>query len=193
MFRFVVANEGELLIKVFRFRYTIACEELEVYKKEDLPDGLERDEYDPYSEHFALLDEEGEVAASIRFIHHSPIGYPTENTYGLDLEALGLEPEKVGEFSRIFIRSDYRKLKENREIYSMMKKNILTYALEIGIEYTLGSVEKRFYTLLRRFGFPYEIIGEGRIYAGKERFPVLMSTKKCIEENKELFEGMTIQ
>ncbi len=190
MFSFAAAKDGELLTKVYRFRYAIACEELGVYKKEDLPDGLEKDEYDNYCEHFAVLDESGEVAASIRFVHHSPIGYPTQNAFDLNLKKLGLNEDNAGELSRIFIRADCRGMKESREIFRLMKKNIFMHAFNLGVEFTLGSVEKRFYLLLRRFGFPYEIIGNGKIYAKKERFPVLLSTKECIEANKKLFDGL---
>jgi N-acyl-L-homoserine lactone synthetase len=189
--QFVEVQDQELLEKIYRFRYFIACEELGVYKKEDYPDGIESDEYDAYAVHFAASDEKGEVASCVRLIHHSPVGYPTQNILDVDLSAFDLDPQDVGEISRIFIRPDCRNLKASREIFIRFKIMLCHKMKELGLKYTMGSLEYRFYRLLQRYKFPYEIIGESAVYAGRERFPVLLSTDRLREANRELCEGMT--
>ncbi|BDY12109.1 GNAT family N-acyltransferase [Hydrogenimonas cancrithermarum] len=190
MFQFVEVHDEKLLEKIYRFRYFIACEELNVYKKDDYPEGIENDEYDPYAVHFAAFDEKGAVASCVRLIHHSPVGYPTQNALDVDLSPFDLDPQNLGEISRIFIRPDCRNLKASREIFTRFKIMLCHKMKELGLKYTMGSLEDRFYRLLQRYRFPYEIIGESAFYAGKERFPVLLSTDQLREANRDLCEGM---
>ncbi|RUM44556.1 MAG: GNAT family N-acetyltransferase [Hydrogenimonas sp.] len=190
MFRIVEVHDPDLLERIYRFRYFIACEELGVYQKEDYPDGMEYDEYDQYSVQFAILGQHDELVACIRLIHHSPIGYPTENVFKLDLQQLNIERDRVGEMSRIFIQKEYRNLKTSREIFTLVKICLCHKMVELGLDYTLGALESRFYSLLHKYGYPYEIIGKSIVYAGKERFPVLLSTEKLIAANRELCKGV---
>jgi len=192
MFRIVEAQDSDLLERIYRFRYFILCEEQKVFKEEDYPDGMEYDEYDQYSVQFAVLDREDKLAACIRLIHHSPIGYPTENVFKLDFKKLKLERDKVGEMSRIFIRKEYRNLRTSREIFTLVKICLCHKMVELGLDYTLGALEDRFYSLLHKYGYPYEIIGDIRFYGGKKRFPALLSTKKLIKVNQKFCIGVKI-
>ena len=52
---------------VLALRYKVYCEERGFEKPEDHPDGLERDEYDEYSVHFAAIEKgTQEVVGTIR-------------------------------------------------------------------------------------------------------------------------------
>jgi N-acyl-L-homoserine lactone synthetase len=186
MFRIVEAQDSDLLERIYRFRYFILCEEQKVFKEEDYPDGMEYDEYDQYATHFVALDKNDTIAACFRLIHHSPIGYPTENVFNIDLSALNLKREKIGEVSRIFIHPTYRHLKTSREIFMLFKTPLYFKMIELGLEYTLGALENRFYFLLYKYGYPYEMIGEASFYGGKQRFPALLSIHKLLQANPEL-------
>ncbi len=186
MFKYVEAKDEELIKKIYRFRCKIACDELKVLKREDYVDGLEIDEYDRYSVHFAALDENGEVASCLRVIHHSPIGYPTENEMIVDKDLSHFQRERVGEMSRIFIRSDCRNMKDTKKIIELIKINVCPKMKELGVDYSFGALEKSFHRLLVMFGMPYEIIGKLQMHGGKLRYPALLSTQEFIETNPEL-------
>ncbi len=186
MFKYVEAKNEELIKKIYRFRCTIACDELKILKREDFLDGLEFDEYDKYSVHFAALDESGEVVSCLRVVHHSPIGYPTENGMKIDRDLSYIDRERIGEMSRIFIRSDCRNMRDTKQIIELIKINVCPKMKELGVDYSFGALEKSFHRLLDMFGMPYEIIGELQMYAGKMRYPALLSTQKFIEVNPEL-------
>jgi hypothetical protein len=54
----------------------IALEEFGFEKKEDHPDGYEKDEYDENSIHFATLDGNNEVIGAVRPVLNSEKGFP---------------------------------------------------------------------------------------------------------------------
>ncbi len=186
MFKYVEAKDEELIKKIYKFRCQIACDELKILNRENYPDGLETDEYDRYSIHFAALDKNGEIASCLRLIHHSPIGYPTENEMKIEKNLASVDRNKIGEISRIFIHRNYRDMKSSKEIFRLAKLYVCPKMKKLGIEYTFGALEKSFHRLLGIFGMPYEIIGEPQIHGGRMRYPSLLSTKRLAEANPDL-------
>lgn len=182
-FEFLEVNSNELLDKVYRFRYKILCEELKVFDRNSYPYQKETDQYDPSSIHFAAVDENGEVAACVRLIHHSPVGYPTENGMVFDIDKNIFERDKVGEVSRIFIDSKYRNFKATKSIMGDIKKYVYLKMKEKGLLYTYGALEKSFLRLLRMYKMDYETIGKVQKYGGELRFPAILYTKKLEEDN----------
>ena len=144
MFRFIrVEKDRELLNKIYRFRCKILCDELKYFDKERYPDGLEIDKYDKYSIHYVALDNENEIAATVRLIHHSPIGYPTENSMNIsDNVRNAFNRDKLGEISRIFIDKKYRNLKDTKFLIETFKKFLYMDMKEERIEYSYGSLQK---------------------------------------------------
>ncbi len=185
MFKYVEAKDEELIKKIYRFRYQIACEELNILKKENYPDCLEIDEYDRYSIHFAALNQKEEVVACLRLIQNSPIGYPMENEMKIKFTT-DVERYMVGEISRQFIHKAYRDMRSTKEIFYLTKKHVCPKMKEIGLKYTYVAVEKSFYRLLRMMGMPYELIGKPQKHGGRLRLPCVLSTDKLIERNKQL-------
>lgn len=185
MFKYVEAKDEELIKKIYRFRCTIACDELSILKRNDYPDGLETDEYDKYSIHFAALNEKNEVISCLRLINNSPIGYPMENEMNIRFDN-SVKRVQVGEISRQFIHKNYRNMKATREIFYLTKKYVCPKLKELGLEFTYVTVEKSFYRLLCMMDMPYEIIGKPQKHRGRIRYPCKLSTKKLIEANKEL-------
>ncbi len=177
MFTFLHVTDPELLARIHRFRYEIYCEELEYGPPND--ELAERDQYDAYSDQFVALDAEGNVCASMRLVHHSPVGYPTEN--GLDLpDEVKIYPrDKLGEMSRIFIHPKYRNMKDTKTLISTIVKTLAYEKLkEYGIEYSYGALSHSFLKLVNMFKIPYMPIGPAQKYGGNDfRFPSILHTR----------------
>ncbi len=187
-FTFLEVTDCDMLEKVFAFRYKIFLEMFPEYLQTySLPDKKERDKYDPYSIHFAALDENNEVCATIRLIHNSPLGYPTEN--GMVFDKNKFDKDKLGEMSRIFIGDKYRNIKTTKIIMQGLKKLMYFKMMELGIEYAYGSTEKSFLRLLRIYKIPYHSIGEEQEhgYFGS-RLPSVLYTEQLGNDNPELIE-----
>jgi len=111
-----VVDEKEL-IEVYKLRYKVYCEEWGFEKPEDHPDGLEMDEYDKYSVHFAAKDSTGKIVGTIRMILNSPEGFPIEKYCELNINKDELPRERLAEISRLAISKEYRRRAEDRYIY----------------------------------------------------------------------------
>ncbi len=183
MFKYVEAKDEELIKEIYRFRCQIACDELKILNREDYPDGLETDEYDKYSIHLAILNENDEVVSCLRLIYNSAIGYPTQNEMVIEKDISFIESGKLGEISRIFIHSRYRDMRSTKVIIESLKKEVCKKMIELDIEYSFGALEKSFHRLLRILNMPYEIVGKKQMHGGRMRYPAILSTQKLIEVN----------
>lgn len=184
-YQFVEVTTQEQLNKVYAFRYEIVCEKLGVSKLDNCESGLETDEYDAYSEHFAAFDEAGNVTACTRLIHHSPIGYPTEKNMRIDIDTLQFETDKFAELSRIFIAKELRNRKDTKTLIEGLKVIGYMKMASLGIEYTYGALEKPFLRLLNMYRLPYQPIGEEQHYI-TPRYPCLLYTHDLESKNPEL-------
>ncbi|EDZ62759.1 protein containing conserved structural domain (Acyl-CoA N-acyltransferase -like) [Sulfurimonas gotlandica GD1] len=185
-FTFLEVKDSNLLEDVFKFRYKILLEIYPEYLQNlNLSEEKEYDKYDPYSVHFAVLDENYEICATVRLIHSSPLGYPTENYMKTDSDSF--QRDKLGEMSRIFIDSKYRKLKTTKCIIHGLIKLIYIKMIQLDIEYTYGSLESNFLRLLKIYKLNYVTIGEEQKhkYFGL-RHPCILYTKQLVADNPEL-------
>ncbi|MDT8338729.1 MAG: GNAT family N-acyltransferase [Sulfurimonas sp.] len=185
-FTFLEVCDKELLERVFAFRYKILLETypeyIQVFK---FPDAKEYDKYDNYSVHFAALDDDGKVCATVRLIHHSPIGYPTENSMTFDNSMF--EREKLGEMSRIFVGAKYRNIQTTKKIIQAVKTFMYIKMMKLGIEYTYGSLEESFFRLLRIYKMNYEIVGKKQMYEHVGlRYPSILYTERLGIDNPEI-------
>ena len=184
-FKFLEVNDDDLLKKVFEFRYNIFLEIYPDYLKNlNLQEEQEQDKYDPFSVHFVALNKDGEICATVRLIHSSPLGYPTENYMKTDSDSF--EREKLGELSRIFIDSKYRKLRTTKFIIHGLIKLIYIKMIQLGVEYTYGSLESSFLRLLKIYKLNYVTIGEEQMhkYFGL-RHPCILHTKQLALDNPQ--------
>ena len=180
--------DSEMLDDVFRFRYKIVSEEhtfTDFMKTHDFPDKKETDTYDPYSIQFAALNENNEICATVRLIHHSPIGYPTENKMKFDIDKSIFERDKLGEMSRIFVDPEIRCIQTTKIIIQHVKEAMYFKMKELGVEYTYGALEKSFIRLLKIYKMPYEMIGEEQDHMGF-RYPCVLYTDKLGSDNPEI-------
>jgi len=187
-FTFLEVNSSDMLEKVFEFRYKILLEIYPEYlQKSGFSDNKEYDKYDPYSVHFVALDNDGNICATVRLIHNSPLGYPTENSMTFDNSMF--DRAKVGEMSRIFVDVKYRNIDTTKAIIQELKKFMYTKMMKLGILYTYGSLEISFLRLLKICKMNYHTIGEKQKheYFGL-RYPSILYTKQFGEDNPEIVE-----
>lgn len=187
-FTFLEVEDSDLLERVFAFRYKILLEIYPEYiEASNLLNNKEYDKYDTYSVHFAALDDEGEVCATVRLIYNSPLGYPTEN--GMTFDSSMFERDKLGEMSRIFVDAKYRNIQTTKIIIKNLNELIYFKMMELGIEYTYGSLEESFLRLLRIYKMNYKVIGEkqGYAYVG-QRYPSVLYTKQLGVDNPHIIE-----
>lgn len=192
-YQFIEVSSKEQLDKVFAFRYAILDEkdETRAYLK-NCKNGLETDEYDAYSVHFAAFDVAGEVIAYTRLVHHSPIGYPMTNFIDYDFKTWHFDPEKLGEFSRIFVSPKIRSIEMLKPLFNSLKIIGYTKMASLNIAYTFGALEKSFLRLLGILGFPYKRIGNLQPYFG-QRYPCILYTDELRNANLELFKESAVQ
>lgn len=187
-FTFLEVKDSALLEKVFAFRYKVL---LEIYPRyietSGFSDNKEYDKYDAYSAHFAVIDNECQVCATVRLIYNSPIGYPTENSMIFDNGMF--ERDKLGEMSRIFVDEKYRNIKTTMGIMDGLKKLMYSKMMELGIEYTYGSLEESFLRLLRIYKITYITIGEKQEHKPFGfRYPSILYTKQLGTDNPHIIE-----
>ncbi len=187
-FTFLEVKNSDLLEKVFAFRYKILLEIYPEYLQESkLLDEKESDKYDPYSVHFAALNEAGEVCATVRLIYNSPIGYPTENSMIFDSSMF--ERDKLGEMSRIFVDAKYRSINTTMSIMDGLKKLMYSKMMKLGVQYTYGSLEESFLRLLRIYKITYITIGEKQEHGlFGFRYPSILYTRQLGADNPEIIE-----
>ncbi|WP_394707101.1 PEP-CTERM/exosortase system-associated acyltransferase [uncultured Desulfobacter sp.] len=112
-FRFGQAIDDDVLKDTFRMRYEVYVDEFGFEDEADHPDGLETDEYEKESIHFACLNETDSVVGTIRLVLHSDKGFPIEHATKLNFTGEKPEPDKTGEISRLTVSKDLRRRKED--------------------------------------------------------------------------------
>ncbi len=184
-FTFLEVTDKELLDKVFAFRYQVLEEVYPKYLQEVGIIGVkEYDKYDSYAVHFAALNEEKKVCATVRLIYHSPVGYPTENSTQFDNSKF--ERDKLGEMSRIFVDKKYRSIKNTKIIIQAVKEFMYVKMMQKGIEYTYGYLEESFLRLLKIYKMPYHPVGS--IHEDENlglRYPCILYTEELSTANPE--------
>ena len=118
-FAITIANTDELREEVFRLRYDVYCRELGWENPSNYPDELERDAYDPVSQHCLLLHKRsGLYAGTVRMVltHDTDVKPPLPliDHCGDRLFDGPLHPNKLpigsyGEISRLALRSEFRR------------------------------------------------------------------------------------
>ena len=187
-FTFLEVNSSDMLEKVFAFRYKILLEIYPEYlEKSGFSDEKEYDKYDPYSVHFVAVDADSNICATVRLIHNSPFGYPTENSMVFDNSMF--DRANLGEMSRIFVDAKYRNIMTTKIIIQEVKKFMYAKMMKLGILYTYGSLESSFLRLLRIYKMNYHTIGEKQKheYFGL-RYPSILYTKQLGDDNPEIVE-----
>lgn len=184
-YHFLYVTKEEILDKVHRFRYKVMHEELGWIGSNT--NGKERDNYDDYCDQFAILNCKEEICATIRLIHHSPIGYPTERFLDLSQPQYQFNRDKLAEMSRIFIDPKHRNMRETKIFLNAFVKSLVYEKMkEHGIEYCYGMMEQKFIKLVNMFKIPYQPIGELQGEYDKFKYPSMMQLKELEKLNPQL-------
>jgi N-acyl-L-homoserine lactone synthetase len=184
-YHFIYVTDENILDKIYRFRYKVMHEELgwiesNINKKEI-------DIYDDYCDQFAILNYEGEVCATVRLIHHSPIGYPTEKFLDLTQSQYQFNRNKLAEMSRIFIDPKHRNMHETKIfLISLAKSLVYEKMKEHDIECCYGMMEQKFIKLVNMFKIPYKPIGKLQQDYDKFKYPSMMFVKELEKLNPQL-------
>ncbi len=184
-YRFLNVTNEEILDKVHRFRYKVMHEELKLI--EENTNGKETDAYDDFCDQFTILNYEGEVCATVRLIHHSPIGYPTERFLDLNQPQYQFDRDKLAEMSRIFIDPKHRNMRETKIfLISFAKSLVYEKMKEHGIEYCYGMMEEKFIKLVNMFKIPYKPISGVEYDFNKLKHPSMLYVKELEKLNPQL-------
>lgn len=112
-FRFGLVQDKEVLKDTFRIRHEVYVEEFGFEKINDHPNGLETDDYEENSIHFACLNESDSVVGTIRLVLNSDKGFPIEHAVVTNFVGKKPKESKIGEISRLTVSRDLRRRKED--------------------------------------------------------------------------------
>jgi N-acyl amino acid synthase of PEP-CTERM/exosortase system len=195
-FRFTrVEMTDPLWIDVQRLRYEVYCVELKFLAVADYPANLESDEFDADSVHFAALDHDQGVVATLRLVRDAGRGFPLErHAVSLHQSFYDLPRDKTVEISRLILAGRYRRRAhdarygtdvgagetaagressrpQRRSRYPLVLFGLFGCLFEesvrSGLEYWVAAMEPSLQTFLARFGFRFEPVGDPIDYYGE--------------------------
>ena len=105
------------LKEIYRLRYKVYVEEWGFERPENHPHGIEIDEFDKNSVHFATKNENENIIGTVRLILNSLIGFPIEKRCKLNINKDELPRNHLAEISRLAISKQYRRRAEDKRIY----------------------------------------------------------------------------
>jgi N-acyl amino acid synthase of PEP-CTERM/exosortase system len=109
-FSFTKITAPEQLQEAYRLRFQVYGRECNFIKESDYPLGLETDEYDRFSVHFAGLDSQGRMVGAVRLILPSSPQFPIEeHCPRLDFDRNLISRQNCAEVSRLTISKLYRR------------------------------------------------------------------------------------
>ncbi len=192
MIRFYEVNDSDTLEEIFRFRYDIVVEELGFFDPDMYEGHKERDEWDEYSTHFVALDDECNIVATTRIIHHAPIPYPTEKYMKINepiRKLLDMKRDSLCEISRLFVAKKYRTMHDTKTIIDgFIKRHVYFTMRRYGLEYAYSAIERRFKRLLKMYNVHFDVIGPEQSGYGSPRLPCLLYVHRLGADNPKLIE-----
>lgn len=104
-YQFSRAEGDEQKADAFRLRHRIFHDE-GFLEGDSHQNGMLSDEFDPYSVQILVRDSAGALVGTTRFVHSSPIGFPTESLF--DFTPPTVSRERLGEYGRLAILPEHR-------------------------------------------------------------------------------------
>jgi N-acyl-L-homoserine lactone synthetase len=165
--RFCVAQSSQELAAVYRLRYEVVIERGWA-QPEDLPDGLERDEYDDRAVHIAGWDGT-RVAATSRIVLPAPdLAFPTERAFGVRIEP----HEQVVDMGRQIVARAYSNIQHL--VFAALLGQTWLEMRAHGFTRVCGDFTPAMTRLYRLMGFQVAQVGPAREFWGEERFPIVV-------------------
>ena len=198
IFKKVLPTDKQLMEQVFRLRYQVYTQESNFLNPDNYPDGLERDELDDQSVHFAAITEEGDVIGCVRMILPQPHKLPIHQFCKNLKLSEDLAPEnRCAEISRLIISREWLRPKASllkdfrpavrRLIYqNSFRVDSITFRLSEelcreckhrGVTHVFALMEKSLSGLVKKYGFDFKRIGNRVDFLGSV-YPHLASTEQ---------------
>lgn len=182
--------------EIFKLRYEVYCEERAFLPAEQYRDGLECDEYEACSTHFAAYAPDETVVGAVRLVQPQlPQPYPFQQHCGV-YEDYQMPPrEQSGEISRLVVRRSHRRRQadsfglpvlapshsdtqerrlnaERRRTDAQMLlmgmyREMYQHSRRAGIRYWFAAMERALARSLKRTGFDLLAIGPVSDYYGE--------------------------
>lgn len=113
-----VEDDPQLMDEIYKLRYKVYCDEWGFERPEDHPDGIEIDDFDKHSVHFAAFrEEDGRMIGTVRLICSSEMGFPLFSHCSVDADLSFLGEHAVGEISRLAISKELRRRRPDKALY----------------------------------------------------------------------------
>jgi N-acyl-L-homoserine lactone synthetase len=167
--RFDLARTPHELDAVFRLRHRISVER-GWRRPEEMPDGMERDEYD--DEHAAQIVgwDRSTLAATARVVY--PVRgrpLPTEAAFGIVAEPAG----RVVDAGRLIVAPEHRD--GEHRVLGGLSASIWTTMAARGYRWAAVAISQPMIEFSRTLGFDVVTLGPSRRYWGEDRFPARLS------------------
>lgn len=186
IFKKVTPDEKNLIEQIYRLRFQVYCHECGFITEDAYPDGIETDQYDPQSVHFAAINSSGQVIGTMRMILPGTHALPIQrHCPGVTIEPETLPGTGYTEISRLVISKQLRRRRddgmyyepqiEDKVVQDAAKNEFLRRAKpmafglyremyheskRLGISRWYALMEKSLWLLLRIHGFRFDPIGE---------------------------------
>lgn len=146
-----------------RLRHDVFREELKWV--EPAQDGLDRDEYDPYAQSIGIFDDKDVLIGHVRLII-APDPFMIEKDFARLLPEDGTfkKLDGMAESTRICVRKETRTDRHlSMTLAHLLYKAMYHWSRHNGIKQLITIVEKRYYVLLKRSGYPFVPIGDFKL------------------------------
>jgi len=168
--RFEMARTSEELDAIFRLRYRVTVEQ-GWRRPEEMPGGIERDDYDDDEDVAQIGGWDGTTLAACARVVYPKAGrpLPTEAAFGIVAEPAG----RVADAGRLIVAPEYRS-REHR-VLGGLAASIWTAMATRGYRWVTVAISPQMVELSRTLGFDVKALGPPRSYWGEERMPALMT------------------
>lgn len=215
-FHFEQVDASSALNESYALRHQVYCTERGFLPASAYPSGLEIDEYDQCSSHFAGFHKAGGMAGTVRLIETPFEQLPLSKKCIVDKDSLpsGIRKDNIGEISRLAVSKTFRRrivdgilpdIKDSAGIESSapaqrrrncpelvlgIYKILYHHSRQKGIDYWFAAMESSLAKLLNRFHFEFRPIGPEIDYYGPVRpyIAVLSELERNVHaQSPELF------
>lgn len=139
-------------------RYQVYCLERGFEDPQQFPEGIETDVYDNHAVHLAAVEETtGKVVGCARIILHSPLGFPLEKHFSLESPLDYVEPQYVGEISRLAVTKSHC---QEFQIVAKLLDHLFLESGKLGVTHWYAAMAKGLPVLLRRRKLHFQQAGQ---------------------------------
>ena len=191
-----VESTDALWSDIQRLRYEVYCEEMKFLDAARYPNGLESDEFDVHSSHYAAINGEKQTIATLRLVRDRGLGFPLEH-HAASLHPSFYEVPRAHtiEISRLILARRYRRRAndtrygtdvgpdagaasgnpdhpaQRRSKYPLILfglfRCMFEESMDTGLTHWLAAMEPWLQSFLDRFGFKFVPVGDPIEYYGQ--------------------------